>query len=103
DAFAVGDQLALGRVGLGEVVGTLRERGAAAGRVHVHAEGRVLGEHRLLARGQHVAVLLDVGAADRIQRLVGRVGVDVEGTDAETGRRSGDTTVPGRDGAGGVA
>src|SRR5690606_23392094 len=94
---------ALGGVAAGELVGALREGGAAAGRVHVHAEGRVLGEHRLLTRRQHVGVLLVVGRGDRVQRLVGRVRVDVEGADAIAGRRAGDAALPGRDGAGGVA
>ncbi|MNP10782.1 hypothetical protein D3C76_1029430 [compost metagenome] len=70
-AIAVVDRLGIQRTDLRRVVHRLRSGGAATGRVDRNLVGvRVALEHRLLAGGQLVLVLVDVGLGDGEQRLV---------------------------------
>ncbi|MCY1418396.1 hypothetical protein D9M71_339550 [compost metagenome] len=70
-AVAVVDQLDIQRAGLRRIVDRLRCRRGAAGLVHRNPVGfRIALEHRLLAGGQLVLVLVDVVPGDDEQRLV---------------------------------
>ncbi len=105
EAVAAVDQLGAGGVLDGVVIDPLRRRAGATGLVDRHLVGFRVGlEHGDLTRRQVGLVLAQVGRGDGEQRLVFRERVDVMLARAGvTGRCLGDTTGPGRDGAGGIA
>ena len=96
-------QLGRGRHRLGRIVDALRRRGAAVGRVDVHLVRRISLEHGLLADRQLGGVLAHVVGRDGEEHLVGGIRVGMVLALLVAGRRCGDATVPGRDGAVGVA
>ncbi|MNZ85160.1 hypothetical protein D3C78_1039400 [compost metagenome] len=81
----------------------LWERCRAVGRIDVDAKGGVALGQRYSGGGQHAFVSVDVLAVDHQQRSFAREGVRAHAVAGlETGRRSGQATVVGRNGAVGI-
>ena len=103
DAVAAGRELRRARIGRRFRVHGLRERRAAPRRIDVHPPRRVLLQQRDLAGRELFPVLLDVGGADREQRLVVPVGIRVGSPASVSGDRLHEATLPGRYGPSRVA
>jgi hypothetical protein len=97
------DQDAVGAGGEGHprggVVDALGIRGAAARRVDLHLEGLVGLEHRLVAGGELVGVVVHVGRGDGEEHPVGGEGIRMVVAGLVTRRRRRDAAFPRRDGA----
>ncbi len=87
----------------GRVVDALWRSDTAVRRVNVHLVRWISFEHRLLADGQFVGVLIHVCRGNGKQYFVTGIWVRMMHALFVSSRRCGDATVPGRDGAVGIA
>ena len=103
DAVTTGDQAGIGGVVARGVVDTLRRGGTAASGQHAQVIVRTLFQQLLVTRGQQGLVLAHVALVDAVQLLVGSVGVGMVHAGLVVGRWRGQTALPGRNGARGIA
>ncbi len=101
---AAADQSGFLRIAAGVVVDPLRRRSGTSRGVYRHPVAvRVGFEHRHLPWRQTRAIVLHIGVGDGEQGLVSGIRVDMPGArPLVSGRRSGDSARPGRDGPRGI-